>query len=99
MAAMGSLSPSRPPRLVGEVIGTGRLHGKLVGALSDRFRVTLEDKGPLSSELRAGQFLHPFLRQLIFDMDLVPRLECITFMGVYQDGMERCTPYTYSSQS
>ena len=45
MDAMGTPDPPRPPRSVGEVLGTGRLFDKIVGALSARFWSTGEKGG------------------------------------------------------
>ena len=37
MDYMGAPDPPRPPQLVGEMLGTGRLPGKLVGYLAGWF--------------------------------------------------------------
>ena len=48
MAAIGAPDPSQPPRLVGEVLGTGQILKDIVRNLSDKFRFTREDGGGLS---------------------------------------------------
>ena len=62
--AMSDPGRRRPPRLVAEVLETGRLPYTFVGALSSRFRVTGLDGAPLSTDLRKGGGLHAFLGRL-----------------------------------
>ena len=56
------------------MLGTGRLPDELVGNLSDWFRVTQEDGGEPSSELRAERILHVFLTHLAYGVAPVPGL-------------------------
>ena len=62
--AMSDHGRRRPPRLVAEVLETGRLPDSFAGALSARFRVTGLDGTPLSTELRKGGGLHAVLGRL-----------------------------------
>ena len=76
----------RPPRLVAEVLETGRLPDNFVGALLARFRVTSLDGTPLSADLRKGGGLHAFLGRLTAEAAAVPGLAELTLLGVDQDG-------------
>ena len=59
-----------------------RLPDKIIGAMSDRFRVTREGGRPPYSERRAGRGIHAFLDHLASGADPVPGLECLTLLGV-----------------
>ena len=72
---MVNLNPPLPPQLVGEVLGTKRLPGNLVAALSDQLQVTKEVGGPLSPEKRYGRGVHYFLDHLASEVDPVPGFE------------------------
>ena len=72
--------PPRPPRSVGEVLGTGRLPRNLVKATSAWFRVTREDGRPLSVEKQSGRGVHSFLAHLASGVDLVPGFEWVALL-------------------
>ena len=78
MAYIVKPHPSCPPQLVGGVLGTGKLHNKLVGDLLYRFQFTWEEGGGVSSDLRARQGIHVFLGHLPSRVDPVPGLERLT---------------------
>ena len=84
--AMSDPGCRRPPRLVAEVLETGRLPDSFVGALSARFRVTSLNGTPLSTDLRKGGGLHAFLGRLTAEAAAVPGLAELTLLGVDQDG-------------
>ena len=84
--AMGDPKPLRLPRLVGEVLRTGQLPDDLVGALEDRFRVTVEEGGYLSSEILTGRGLHAFLGHLASGVEPYPGLERLYLLGVDREG-------------
>ena len=85
MATIGYLHPPRPPRLVGEVHGTGQFPNELVGALSYWFRVTQKYREPISLELHDRRGLHAFLMYLASGVYPFSGLECLTLIGVNQD--------------
>ena len=87
IAAIGDPNALWSPRSVREVLGTRRLPNEIVGALVAWFRVTQEDGGALSSELRAGQGIHVFFGHLASGMDLFPGLERLNLLGFDQYGM------------
>ena len=78
--------PPRPPWLVREVLGTGQIPGDLVKALSERFRVTREDGGPLSAEKRSGRGVNSFLDHLASGVDPVLGFERVDLLQVDPDG-------------
>ena len=85
-ATMIVLDPPRPPRLVGEVLGTVRLPDNLTEILENRFRTVCEDVGGgMSTEKRVGRGLQSFLAHLAPGVDLVPILERLFLLGVEQN--------------
>ena len=58
MVNVGSL---QPPLSVEEVIGAGPIPAELIGVLLDRFCISGEDDGALSTDNRSGRPLHAFL--------------------------------------
>ena len=85
MDAMGAADPAQPPWPVGEVLGTGRLPDDLVRYFSDWFRVTREEGGPLSVELRYKRGIHTFIGHLAYRVDPAPVMEHPAFLGVDWD--------------
>ena len=85
--AMVEPDPPRPPRSVGEVLGSGRFPDDLVNALSARFRVVREDSGSLTTEKRSDRGVHAFLVHLASRVDPVPGFEQVALLQVDPDGM------------
>ena len=65
--------------------------------MSDKFRVTGDDGGVISSELHIGQGIRDFLGNLASWFDPVLRLKQLALLGV--DRTERCTSCTFYSLS
>ena len=85
MDSVGSPDPLCPPRLVGEVLGTVRIPDELVDALLAWFRVTWDDGGLLSAEIRSGRGLHALLRHITSGVEPVSGLERLALLGIYPD--------------
>ena len=83
---MVKLDPHPPPWSVEEVLGTARLPGSLVAALSAWLQVRKEDGGPLSPEKRSGQGMHSFLSHLASRVEPVPGFERLALFLVNLDG-------------
>ena len=83
---MGAPDPSQPPRLVGEVLGTGRIPDDLVGALLARFRITWQEGGLISEELSPRRGIHAFLGHLASGVDPTLGLERLNLLGAERDG-------------
>ena len=81
MYAMSAPDPPRPPRLVGGVLRTGQLPYDIIGDLSDRFRVTREEEGALSSEIRSGRGIHVFPGKLASGVDPALGMDCLAILG------------------
>ena len=84
---MVDLEPPPPPRLVGEVPGTGRLLDNLVAELSNRFQVMKENGGPLSPEKRSNRGVYSFLSHLASRVYPVPGFEWVVLLQVDPDGI------------
>ena len=65
---------------------TGLLPGDLVGALSARFRVMMEDGGSMPIEKWYSQGLHSFLTHIASVLDLLPSFKRVALMQVDLNG-------------
>ena len=77
--------PPWPPRLAGEVLGTGHLQGELVEELSYRFRTIWEYGGLLYTDRQSGRGIHYSLSHLASGFDPVPGFKWLSMLGVEHD--------------
>ena len=68
------------------MLGTSKIPGDLVDALSERFCVTKEDGGPMSAEKRSGREVHSLLDHLASGVDPVLGFEQVDLLQVDPDG-------------
>ena len=97
-SAMVAPDPPWPPRLVGEVLGTGRLPNALTKILASRSQTVREDGGELSMEKQASWGLHYFLAHLVLGVDPVPGLEPLCLLCVKRNGMVHLLRLTSTQQ-
>ena len=76
----------RPPRLVAEVLGTGRLPINFFGDFSTQFCLTVSDGTHLLTNLLKGGELHAFLGRLTAEAAPVLGLADLTVLGFDRDG-------------
>ena len=93
---MVNLNPPLTPQLVGEVLGTKRLPGNIVAALSDQLQVTKEVGGPMPPEKRYVRGVHYFLADLVSGVDPVPSFERVELLQVDPDGTVQVLPSMFS---
>ena len=83
---MDDLRSLRPPRLVDEVLGNGRLPNNFVRVLLARFQLNSTNGNPLSTDLWKGEGLHVFLGNLTAESAPVLGLAELTLLWVDRDG-------------
>ena len=71
---------------MGEVLGTGRLPDEIVTALSDCFKVTLEEGVGIPLELCSGRGIHAFFGPFASGVELVLGLDYLALLGVDPGG-------------
>ena len=86
-AAMVGVGPPHLPRLVEKVLGARPLPMELISVLLDRFCVSGEDEGALSTEKCSCRPLHAFQGHLTSRPDPVPGFGRLALLRVDQDGM------------
>ena len=75
----------RPPRLVAEVLSTGRLPNTFAGVMLSRFGLTYHDGTPLSTDLRKGGGIHAFLGRLTYEVAPAPGISELTVLRFDRD--------------
>ena len=83
--AMSNPRRRRPPRLVAEVLSTGRLPNTFAGVMLSRFGLTYHDGTPLSTDLRKGGGIHAFLGRLTYEVAPAPGISELTVLRFDRD--------------